>query len=502
MNISAPRHFRPLCSSGRSHELKTLVCYREWCLFSLAIFAIKFLLLIVDPLPKFYLGDSFSYIYTATSGWIPDDRSYFYGYVIRWLALWTASLTPLLIVQVCLGGAVAIVTAWICWTIFELRTWASFLIGLVCCLDPLQLFWERAIMTETISLFFFSLLLHRSFLYLKKRQAFDLILVQVLSILLIGFRMSYLALVVVLSVALPVLPFVRLVVANRTRRLLIPRRWPVRISHKLQKFIAHFVLSVAAMMVLHHAYKIANGFLSHREPDYLYGTGFHLLSFWAPAVQSEDTTDRRLAQLIREGDQFQLRDVDARPCQRFCNGYLVDRWCRLERNARKANLIAKQTALRTLGHHPVQIALLAWRTYADFWSVKAMKRYAQLDLQMGTLTQEEVAKLAKRFHQAVTSPNLAAEPVTFTKWYYVSAYGYYFVVLLLPLIAFAVTFVPGIAKRYACLLFLVAAIQFSSTFFLTTAPVVRYLQPLSLLTILSLAAISKVLIDRSTSRRA
>ena len=131
-----------------------------------------------------------------------------------------------------------------------------------------------------------------------------------------------------------------------------------------------------------------------------------------------------------------------------------------------------------------------------------MKPYARSDLQMGTLTQEEVAKLAKLFHQAVTSPNLAAEPVTFTKWYYVSAYGYYFVVLLLPLIAFAVTFVPGIAKRYAGLLFLVAAIQFSSTFFLTTAPVVRYLQPLSLLTILSFAAISKVLIDRSTSRHA
>src|SRR5438045_9409418 len=102
-------------------------------------------------------------------------------------------------------------------------------------------------MTETISVFFFSLRLHRSFLYLKKRRAFDLILVQVLSILLIGFRMSYLAFVVVLSVALPVLPFVRVVVANRTRRLLIPRRWPVRISHKLQKFMAPVLFMVAAM---------------------------------------------------------------------------------------------------------------------------------------------------------------------------------------------------------------------------------------------------------------
>jgi hypothetical protein len=129
-----------------------------------------------------------------------------------------------------------------------------------------------------------------------------------------------------------------------------------------------------------------------------------------------------------------------------------------------------------------------------------MKHYARLDLEMGTLTQAEIAQLAMRFHQAITSPNLAAEPVTFTKWYYVAAYEYYFVVLLLPLISFAVIFVPGIAKRYGCLLFLQVATQFGSTFFLTVGPVVRYLQPLSLLTILSLAAISKVLVDRRSGR--
>ena len=125
MNTSAPKHSRLVPCSDRSPELKSVSRHREWCLFVLGIFAIKFVLLIVDPLPKYYLGDSFSYIYTATSGWIPPDRSYFYGYVIRWLALWTGSLTPLLIVQVCLGGIVAIVAAWICWTIFELPSWAS-----------------------------------------------------------------------------------------------------------------------------------------------------------------------------------------------------------------------------------------------------------------------------------------------------------------------------------------------------------------------------------------
>jgi hypothetical protein len=500
VNISAPKYFRPHCSSDQSTELGALFQNREWCLFVLGILAVKFLLLILDPLPKFYLGDSFSYIYTATSGWIPSDRSYFYGYVIRWLALWTASLTPLLIVQVCLGSVVAVTAAWICWTIFELPRWVSFLLGLACCLDPLQLFWERTVMTETISLFFYALVLHRSFIYIKKRRIFDLLLVQVLSVLLIGFRMSYLALVVILSLALPILAFLPLFLSDHNRPFLVSRDWPFRMSRKLHNAIGHCVISVVAMLLLHHTYKMANGFFSKREPDYLYGTGFHLLSFWAPALQPEDATDPRLAQLISQGDEFRIKDVYARPNQRFSDGYLIDRWCRLEPNAVKANRIAKQTALRTLEHHPAEVGLLAWRSYADYWGVGAMKHYARLDLEMGSLTQAEVAELASRFHQAITSPNLAAEPVTFSKWYYVSAYGYYFVVLLLPLISFAAICVPGIAKPYACLLFLHAAIQFSSTFFLTVAPVVRYLQPLSFLTMLSLAALSKALVDRRNGR--
>ena len=36
-------------------------------------------LLCLDPTPKLFMGDSWSYIWTALTGWIPGDRSYFYG---------------------------------------------------------------------------------------------------------------------------------------------------------------------------------------------------------------------------------------------------------------------------------------------------------------------------------------------------------------------------------------------------------------------------------------
>ncbi|HLC13603.1 MAG TPA: hypothetical protein VJK31_10130, partial [Chthoniobacterales bacterium] len=59
----------------------------QWCWFCLVVICAKLLLLMLDPSPKFYMGDSRSYIATAVTGWIPPDRSFFYGYVIRWLAV-------------------------------------------------------------------------------------------------------------------------------------------------------------------------------------------------------------------------------------------------------------------------------------------------------------------------------------------------------------------------------------------------------------------------------
>src|SRR6476659_4861040 len=78
-----------------------------WWLFCALIFAIKFLLLWLDPTPKLFMGDSGAYIWTALTGSIPSDRSYFYGYLVRWLAVWPHSLGPLLITQALASGATA-----------------------------------------------------------------------------------------------------------------------------------------------------------------------------------------------------------------------------------------------------------------------------------------------------------------------------------------------------------------------------------------------------------
>src|SRR5918996_75680 len=180
-----------------------------WWLFCALVLAIKLLLLWLDPTPKLFMGDSRSYIWTALTGWIPGDRSYFYGYLIRWVAVWPHSFTPLLVIQALASGATAIVFALICSRFFQMSNSLSFVFGVLCALDPLQLVWERYVMTETFSLFVYVLVLYWSLSYLRDQRLWQLAVVQALSVLLIGFRMSYLLVVQACTILLPLIAFSR-----------------------------------------------------------------------------------------------------------------------------------------------------------------------------------------------------------------------------------------------------------------------------------------------------
>src|SRR5262245_23297213 len=206
------------------------------------------------------MGDSGAYIHTALTGWIPGERSYFYGYLVRWLAVWPHSFASLLIVQALASGATAIVFAMICSRFFEMSNTLSFLFGLMCALDPCQLVWERYVMTETFSLLVYVLVLYWSFLYVRDRRIWELAVVQALSVMLIAFRISYLLVVQVCTVLLPIITFARC--ASSTFR----NRSEERASEAsvLTTGLTHVVASVAMMFVMHGAYKYANGWLNSR----------------------------------------------------------------------------------------------------------------------------------------------------------------------------------------------------------------------------------------------
>src|SRR5947207_8804073 len=79
----------------------------------------------------------------------------------------------------------------------------------MCALDPCQLVWERYVMTETFSLLVYVLVLYWSLAYLRDRRLWQLAVVQALSVLLIGFRMSFLLVVQACTILLPLIAFAR-----------------------------------------------------------------------------------------------------------------------------------------------------------------------------------------------------------------------------------------------------------------------------------------------------
>lgn len=454
---------------------------KQWWVFCLLIVLLKLLLLALDPLPKLFIGDSACYISTALVGWIPDDRSYFYGYVIRWVSLSTGSLTALLLLQTLMSAATAMLLAHVCRSTFGLSVKVSYILGFICALDPLQLVWERYVMTETISLFLYVAVLHYAFRYLKHRGLRDLARVQGLSILLLGFRMSYLLLVQISAVLLPILAFAPLLwTAWRNRREAQAGQWrPLKVA------FGHGLASIALMLLLHGGYRQLNGLLCGREPAYLYATGLHLLAFWAPVVTPADATDPRLAEIIAQGEEFEIKDLTARNRQRFDSDYLVDRWQQAEPDTPDASQIAKETALRALRRAPLQVLGLAAQTFAQYWNLKDLRSYASIDLGHHDLTVEQRGLLAEHFHFA-TDGRIIGAPPTLLQHFFLNCWPYCYFVLLSPLLGLWAVYVAR-DKQVALLLLLHLSIILGVTFTFTVAPSLRYLQPASVLTLFTVA---------------
>lgn len=462
----------------------------HWWLFCFLILVLNFLLLGFDPLPKLFMGDSGSYLWTALSGRLPADRSFLYGYVIRWSSLWTKSLVFLLIIQAFLGAVTAILVAVVCRWIFGLASRLSYLFAFVCSLDPLQLVWQRYVMTETISLFLYVLMLLLSFLYLKERRLWQLALVQTLGVLVISFRMSYLLVVQISAFFLPLMAFLPEI------RAIFRKRSSTSSKMLLTKSVGlHLAISILVMFVLHQGYRQVNGRLAGREPAYLHATGLSILTTWAPALKPIDAPDPRLAKLISEGDQFHLKEIWSRDAQLYWPGGLAARWRQIEPIGAIANRVAKQAALHALWRSPMSIAILGAKTFLGYWDFNRLHRHAKRDLgKVGNnWPKTRTWNVGSHFRLSAPQPG-DAETYTLLQRYFLRSQPYYYVVLLSPLVCSALIFL--VAEGYAFLLFLHSWILFGTVTILAKDVSVRYLQPMSLLTILIFALLVKAVIDR------
>ena len=410
------------------------------------------------------MGDSASYVRTAVQEYIPPDRSFVYGFIIRWIALPFHSLKPLMIAQG-LAGILSCAGLAIClkrYGTVNVGNDTCFLMALLFCVEPMHMMFQRYVLTEAFTMPIFIAYLMASLSYLKKRHLIKLAILQVLGIALISMRLIFLPLVLINAVILP---------------LLMPRR-------RFRQALAHVMANLFLILVFHGGYCMLNGKLSKAPPAYTYWDGFVELSAWAPAVTVRSAANSQVAEVIRRGSEYDLNEFPRRYYQLWDAKGIVFRIKSIAPDLVTANRWAKITARQTLAQNPVAVLTVALKTYIEFNTYEKI----QNELRIGRGDDRPVSKnLVKWLKQ-----NFSADTHKFIEhngeyWQFLSVtksiqnHAALWVLLLVqtPLLCLLAGTLNKDCRLFCWYLGLVSLIYIATVCFLTPLVITRLLYPLT-----------------------
>lgn len=335
---------------------------------------LKAALLAYDPTIRFFFGDSASYLYTAFTGWIPPDRSFIYGYFVRFTALASHSMLMLAIAQSALG----VLTAWMLYRILRESFAASFAIALgfavLLVIEPAQLFYERIVMAESAGTTMLVLMFYCGFRYLRKPHWIWPPLWALAGIVAVAFRLSNLPLVLGFSI-LPVLLALLLGTPSRMRTLV------------------HLAITLAAVTAMHDGYRHLYGHLFGSRPNYIASNGYFRLGLVAPLVTEKEATRVGLpSDLLKEVGPA-LRDPRTREQQIWYKNGLIPLISRAEgaTGERKARKLAD----RAVRADPVGLVALAYSTLRDYFNSTIVRERINSDVGTRAASDKLVYELEK-----------------------------------------------------------------------------------------------------------
>jgi hypothetical protein len=336
--------------------------WRHRILYFVFIFVVTASTWVFDHEPKFYFGDSGSYLLTAIYGYIPPDRSFVYGFLIHFFSLPFRSLKPLLLMQGFAGflsciGLFAILKRVSSNAVSD-RT--CFLITLLFSLEPMHMMWQRFVLTETLSMPVFIAYIFCGFSYFKNPHPKTLLLMQLLGLMLISLRMIFLPLVLGNAFITPLFAY-------------------VAGQRELRKVFTHLTVNLVCILILHGSYCILNGKLSKAPPAYSYWDGFFQLSAWAPAVTSKSPANPEVLKIITQPQKFSLDDPLNRVHHLWNKDGLTGRIRLAAPNLYTANLWARITALRTLRSNPLGVLKVGGITYMWFNDFSHIRNELKID---------------------------------------------------------------------------------------------------------------------------
>lgn len=383
-----------------------------WLALCLAMIVVRGAWFLVDPTPMLFLGDSMSYIETALTGWIPPDRSFLYGFLVRMFAVAPGSLTGLLIAQaVCSVAAALLLAAAIMEVVGRKPVLAGSLALLWVGLEPLALLWERYVMAETFALPLLGTFIVSGLRYVRTRRVSWLLLANVAGIGVVALRLPFVSVAWVGAVTLPLIAMAGLSIKK--------------------KVLLHLLLSVTVTAALHAGYQSIYGALSKGPMGYQHAEGAFLLAAWAPLLEPEDFPDPALGRRVVQSSTCTLRDRRSREGQRWKDDCLVPQLER-EVGSSLSNGVARRTALRLAWRDPIGVARLALETWLDFFDsayVGAVMRWDRRETDYGERANETLAK-----HFALDGSRLPHLSTATNRLYFASQ-PWLFVLAASPLLA-------------------------------------------------------------------
>lgn len=435
-----------------------------------AILAAKATLTFIDHDPRFFLGDSVSYLTTAVNGWIPPDRSFLYGFVIRWFIMPFRNIEALVMVQ----AFVSALTVWIGVVIIRRaglnNRMLLGMLGLVWVVAPIQLFYERFMMAECVSLFVFAMHLAVCIRFIRRPHWGWFGALAITAFLLVAMRVSYLPNILYSALALPLLVFIP--GSSDPAGETSPR------AQRLRATFIYLALSVVLTGVALVGYKQLYAFKSGNPPAYHSRQGYFMLSTVAPLLDPSDFADPGLRSAVYAEGGLDLKDRVYRDGHIWDGNGLLQRMERYLGDPIEADQLARKIATSAMVSHPVEFIGLGWTNAKAYLQPQVVSKMVRADLNRDRPLWGEFRQRLDTAFSYTGDGN--SESLTATSYFKSIPWYMFLVVASLPLVLVAV----AVSFSRARLALFVAGhlfVAFAVIIWLASTATVRYLHVIEFL---------------------
>lgn len=331
-----------------THTSLPLGTPREIVTVGLVLLAIKVFWLCIDHTLRLYMGDSMTYLHTATTLSGAGGRSFLYGWVLHFTALPFGSPAAVIGLQAIWGVLISL-----CLFIF-LRfalmlpfRWSAVPAWLLAT-EPAQVFLERMVMAETLGLLAFVTTLLVLSRYLATGDLRWYLLSCLGGLAAAAFRMNFLPVAIGLGLTAPLLYlFLRrgTVVAGRAR-------W------------THLAIAIALLAGTHLAYTHAYGYATKYPPGYLAYTGMMRIGLVAPLIKPEHFEGTDVSGEI-------LKEVERPLDDHWQRGHHIwehdGLWPLLEKRSDEPEMVARIITRRAIQDDPLGLLKINFQTLGGYF---------------------------------------------------------------------------------------------------------------------------------------